>query len=159
MTTTDLASFLDGGPKTTTSTIAINLSVPSDYQGLFAEYDNNPNFAAMPIDRIDPTINFNWGNEGSPAPGVAGNSFTACWQEKFRPQPTEPIRSASRPPTAGGCASTASGFGAYDGTAEGTVDNLVAGQWYSFQFYYQQSGGGGQAKVEWLQPGQDQIGR
>ena len=60
------------------------MSGPLAYQGLFAEYNNDPNFAALPTDRIDATIDFNWGNEGSPAPGVTGNSFNACWRGEIQ---------------------------------------------------------------------------
>ena len=156
ITTTDFASFLNGGPKTTTSSVAINLSVPSSYQGLFAEYDNDPNFAALPTDRIDPTIDFNWGSEGSPAPGVAGNSFSACWTGEIQATSDGTYTFRVTAADSGWLCVNGQWIGVYDGTTEGTVDNLVAGQWYSFQFYYQESGGGGQAKVEWLQPGQDQ---
>ena len=38
--------------------------------------------------RLDPTVNFDWG-EGSPAPGIGTNSFTALWTGQVQPQLSE----------------------------------------------------------------------
>ena len=36
------------------------------------------------VTRIDPTVNFNWGNQGSPAPGISGTDWTASWQGEVK---------------------------------------------------------------------------
>ncbi|MEW6102542.1 MAG: FG-GAP-like repeat-containing protein [bacterium] len=48
--------------------------------GLLGEYFNSdPNFISSPVlVRIDPTIDFNWGN-GSPGPGVNSDNFSVRW--------------------------------------------------------------------------------
>ena len=32
------------------------------------------------VTRIDPTVNFDWGNQGTPAAGISGANWTASWQ-------------------------------------------------------------------------------
>ncbi len=156
ITTTDLAPSLNGGPQSSTSTVAVTTSVPTSYQGLLGEYDSDQWYAVLPTDRIDSTIDFTWDSGASPAPGVAANSFVASW--------TGQIQATSSGTYTFRVTADDSGWlyvngqqvcSASVGSAEGTID-LVAGQWYSFEFDYQQNGGPGQAKVEWLQPGQDQ---
>jgi parallel beta-helix repeat protein len=44
--------------------------------GLNAEYFDNPNFTGLVVKRIDPTVNFNWG-DGSPVSSIAPDTFSA----------------------------------------------------------------------------------
>ena len=80
ITTNDLASILAGGPKTDADTVAINVSDPSSYSGLLGIYYNNLDATGTPVYRVDPTVNFDWGNQGSPASGIQGTNWSASWQ-------------------------------------------------------------------------------
>ena len=37
------------------------------------------------VTRIDQTVDFDWGNQGSPAPGIEGTNWTATWQGTVTP--------------------------------------------------------------------------
>jgi hypothetical protein len=53
--------------------------------GLTGTYFNNKNLANAPsLTRIDPQLNFNWGNS-SPASGISNNYFSARWTGKVLP--------------------------------------------------------------------------
>ncbi len=80
ITSNDLASDAVGGAKTTTSTVAINVAMPSQYSGLLGTYYNSTDPTFAPVSRVDATIDFNWGNQGSPAPGIQGSNWGATWQ-------------------------------------------------------------------------------
>ena len=86
ITTNDLAPAVSGGAKTTTDTVAVNVAVPTEYSGLLATYYNNTDLSGTGIQRIDPSIDFNWalGREVSPAPGIPGTNWSACWQGKIQ---------------------------------------------------------------------------
>ena len=75
ITSNDLASDAVGGAKTTTSTVAINVAMPSQYSGLLGTYynSNDPTFA--PVSRVDSTIDFNWGNQGFARAGHPGSQL------------------------------------------------------------------------------------
>ena len=65
-------------------TIFLNLST-SWAQGLYGEYFNSRNFNDdAPLIRVDPQINFNWGN-GAPFEGVRENRFSIRWRGWFVP--------------------------------------------------------------------------
>ena len=154
ITTTSLASVLNGGPKSTTSTVAVNVSVPSDYSGLLGSYYNNWDFTGTPVYRIDPTINFDWGNEGSPAPGTAGTGWAADWRGQIQ-APTSGTYQF-RVTADGGSGLYINGqwiCGPWYGSDTGSID-LAAGQSYSFELQYYQAAEAGNVKVEWLVPGQ-----
>ncbi len=46
--------------------------------GLRGEYFNTKNLTNPELNRVDPTINFDW-NQGSPAPGVGAETFSVRW--------------------------------------------------------------------------------
>ena len=153
ITTSDLAPALAGGPKTAADTVAINVSTPSTYSGLLGIYYNNLDGTGTPVYRIDPTVNYDWGNQGQPASGVQGYNWSASWQGQV----------------------LANDSGTYTFYATGDdgvrlwVNNqlicdgwrnqgpttytgqiyLEAGQWYSIRMDYFQGGGGEMAKLEW----------
>lgn len=52
--------------------------------GIEAEYFNGRNFETRVLNRIDPTINFNWGS-GSPASGIGSDSFSVRWTARLVP--------------------------------------------------------------------------
>jgi hypothetical protein len=47
--------------------------------GLSATYFDHLNFIGPTVNRVDPTIAFNWGT-GSPAPGIGPGNFSVVWQ-------------------------------------------------------------------------------
>ena len=47
--------------------------------GLAATYFNNMDLTNQALQRIDPTVNFNWGN-GSPDPSIGDNTYSARWE-------------------------------------------------------------------------------
>ena len=153
ITTSDLDAILAGGPKITTDTVAINASLPSDFSGLLGAYYNNLSFTGTPVYRIDPTINFDWGNQGSPAPGIVGSGWAARWQGEI--QALDAGTYQFRVTADDGAALYVNGqlvCSPTNGSGTGSIE-LDAGQSYSFEFDYCQ-GGGENAKVEWMAPGQ-----
>jgi beta-glucosidase len=62
---------------------------PGSPSGLSAEYFNNADLAGTPVaKRVDPVVDFAWG-ENSPLPGIAGGSaFSARWQGTITPPAT-----------------------------------------------------------------------
>ncbi|MCW5558970.1 MAG: hypothetical protein KIT22_14210, partial [Verrucomicrobiae bacterium] len=56
--------------------------------GLLGEYYDNINFTTKTLTRVDPTVNFDWGN-GSPAPEVGADTFSVRWTGTVTPRFTE----------------------------------------------------------------------
>jgi len=56
--------------------------------GLIGNYYNGANFTGALIQRIDPTISFDWG-EGAPAPGMNVDAFSARWVGQVQPRFSE----------------------------------------------------------------------
>ena len=56
--------------------------------GLRGEYANGTNLASIVVDRTDPNINFNWGNN-SPAPGLANTNYSVRWTGQIQPRYSE----------------------------------------------------------------------
>lgn len=54
-------------------------------QGLTVTYYDNLDFTGRSVSRIDPTINFNWGN-GSPDPSIQPDTFAARWTGRITPR-------------------------------------------------------------------------
>ena len=53
--------------------------------GLKGEYFDNIDLTGLKLTRVDPTVNFNWGN-GSPASGIASDTFSVRWTGQILPQ-------------------------------------------------------------------------
>ena len=56
--------------------------------GLAVTYFNNIDLTGTTVVRVDPEINFNWGN-GSPDPAIAADTFSARWTGQVLPAFTE----------------------------------------------------------------------
>ncbi|QDV39733.1 PA14 domain-containing protein [Tautonia plasticadhaerens] len=52
--------------------------VGGDGDGLSATYYNNMNFTGSTVARVDPTVNFDWGN-GSPSSAIGADTYSARW--------------------------------------------------------------------------------
>jgi endo-1,4-beta-xylanase len=60
----------------------------SEATGLQAVYYDNEDFTGKQVTRIDPTLNFQWG-EGSPAPGIGTDTFSVRWTGSITPKYSE----------------------------------------------------------------------
>jgi len=54
-------------------------TITGNAEGLGATYYNNINFTGSTVTRVDPTIDFTWG-QGSPDPAIDANTFSARWE-------------------------------------------------------------------------------
>ncbi len=75
-------------PRTATITIDDNDSVQAAGTGLLGEYFDGPNFTSRFLNRVDSTVNFNWGT-GSPANGMGVDTFSVRWSGKIEPRYNE----------------------------------------------------------------------
>ena len=105
------------------------------------------------ISRVDPSINFNWGNEGSPAPGIPGSNWSASWQGKilanysenytFHVTADDGVRLWVNDQL------LIDSWHAQDTTTHSGTIALEAGQWYSIRLDYYQISGDSGVKLEW----------
>ena len=72
-------------PRTATITIQDNDSIRAAGTGLLGEYFDNTGFTSRYINRVDTTVNFNWGT-GAPASGMGGDTFSVRWTGKIEPR-------------------------------------------------------------------------
>lgn len=56
---------------------------PAGTKGLLATYFNNRDFTGTRVDRIDPTVNFDW-KLGSPSPKIGADTFSERWTGKVQ---------------------------------------------------------------------------
>jgi GH35 family endo-1,4-beta-xylanase len=61
---------------------------PVHAAGLTATYFDNADLTGTTVSRIDPFVDFDFG-EGSPAPGIGAETFSARWTGQVRPEYTE----------------------------------------------------------------------
>lgn len=57
-------------------------------RGLFGDYFDNNDFTGKRAARIDPTVNFDWGN-GQPHPSIGADTFSVRWTGKVQPRFTD----------------------------------------------------------------------
>ena len=147
--TTDYAAP-DGG-RTATNTVQIG-AVQQTRSGLLATFYSGTNMNTPITARIDSNINFDWGEQGSPAAGVPGTNWSAVWEGILEaPQSGNYLIYAT---TDDGCrlwindTLLIDAFGPQHTTHTATI-NLEAGQKYSIRMEYNQFGGGENAILEW----------
>jgi hypothetical protein len=63
-------------------------SLEASVTGLRAVYFDNENFTGKQVRRVDLALDFNWG-DGSPAPGIAPDTFSARWTGSITPKYSE----------------------------------------------------------------------
>lgn len=56
--------------------------------GLRAEYFDGPDFTGTKLERVDPTVDFRWG-DGAPAPSMGADTFSVRWTGSVLPQYSE----------------------------------------------------------------------
>lgn len=62
---------------------------PANGQGLRGEYYNNEDFTGIAEIRIDPTVDFDWGEFGSPSSSMDADTFSVRWIGKVEPKYSE----------------------------------------------------------------------
>jgi len=126
--------------------------------GIRGYYFNNMNLTGVPVlVRIDPTINFNWGDPGSPDPVVNVDQFSARWVGVVEALYSEPYTFVCN---------TDDGFRMWLDDVliidswvpqaptlhSSPAINLVAGQRYGVRVEYYEDGGGATAQLFWESP-------
>jgi hypothetical protein len=75
-------------PTPTPTPTATPTAPPGSGTGLSATYYDNVNFTGAIVTRVDPQINFDWGN-GSPAAAIGVDTYSARWTGQVQPQYTQ----------------------------------------------------------------------
>jgi hypothetical protein len=124
--------------------------------GVKGQYYNGMNFENLVLTRIDPQINFNWGDPGSPDPSVNVDQFSARWTGEVEAAFTETYTFYTT--SDDGTRLWVNGVQVVDswvdqGATEhsGKID-LVAGTTYSLIMEYYENGGGAVAELRWSSP-------
>ncbi|OQA27306.1 MAG: Xylan 1,4-beta-xylosidase precursor [Verrucomicrobia bacterium ADurb.Bin345] len=145
--------------------IPSTLLTPPDGQpgehGLRAVYFNNMNLEGEPVlTRVDAQLDFNWG-DGSPAPEVPRDQFSARWTGTFTPDKSG--RYALGMTTDDGCRLFLDGRPIVDswidqaGITRSQVLELEAGHAYDIRAEYFENSGGASARLGWLPEGDQSI--
>ncbi len=124
--------------------------------GVRADYFSGMNFENLVMNRVDPQIDFNWGDPGGPAPSVGDDNFSVRWSGQVEAAFTETYTFYAR--TDDGVRLWVEGLQLVDNWInrsatenKGTID-LVAGQFYSVVMEYYEDGGGAVAELRWSSP-------
>ena len=124
--------------------------------GVRADYFNGMNFENLVLNRVDPQIDFNWGDPGGPDPSVGDDNFSVRWSGQVEAAFTETYTFYAR--TDDGVRLWVEGLQLVDNWVDrsatenrGTID-LVAGQFYSVVMEYYENGGGAVAELRWSSP-------
>ena len=124
--------------------------------GVRANYYQGMNFENLALTRIDPQINFNWGDPGGPDPSVGDDNFSARWAGEVEAAFTETYTFYTN--SDDGVRLWIDGQQLVNnwtdhGTTEnkGTID-LVAGNTYGLVMEYYENGGGAVAELRWSSP-------
>ena len=123
--------------------------------GLQATYFDTMNLTGNTVTRIDPTVNFNWGN-GSPDPKIPVDGFSARWTGQLLAAKSEPYTISATADD--GVRVWIGGALVVDGWVDeaptehtGTI-SLVAGQLYDIRIEYYEDGGGAEIMLAWSSP-------
>lgn len=123
--------------------------------GLYAMYYDTANFGGTSVGRIDPTIDFDWG-DGSPDSRIGADTFSARWKGEIRVPTTGFYTFATS--TDDGVRLWIAGKKIIDawtdqngGQQTGTV-RLEAGEYYDLRMDYYENSGGALARLYWSSP-------
>ncbi|MDF3065844.1 MAG: hypothetical protein K0R38_1445 [Polyangiaceae bacterium] len=124
--------------------------------GLTAQYFDQLAFGGSPLTRIDPIIDFDWGN-GSPDPSIGADTFSARWTGEIKADfaQTYTFRTTSDD----GVRLTIDGVAVIDQftdhgpTAHNGEIALTIG-WHDIVVEYYENGGGAQLELGWSSPSQ-----
>jgi PA14 domain/Concanavalin A-like lectin/glucanases superfamily len=124
--------------------------------GVKGQYFKGMNFDTFVLSRIDPQINFNWGDPGGPDPAVGVDNFSARWTGEVEAAFTETYTFYTT--SDDGVRLWIDGQLLVDNwTNHASTENsgkidLVAGQSYSLQMEYYENTGGAVAELSWSSP-------
>jgi hypothetical protein len=124
--------------------------------GVKAQYYNGMNFENLVLTRIDPQINFNWGDPGSPDASVNVDQFSARWTGEVEAAFTETYTFYTTSDDGArlwvnGVQVVNSWIDQSPAEHSGKID-LVAGNTYSLIMEYYENGGGAVAELRWSSP-------
>ncbi|MEO7719183.1 MAG: putative Ig domain-containing protein [Capsulimonas sp.] len=127
--------------------------------GLTGQYYNDPTsgasqFTTLVLTRTDPTVNFNWAQGTSPAPGVNATYFSAKWTGQVQPLYSESyqfhITSDDGARLYVNGQQIVNSWGPHGPQDDYGVITLTAGQKYNIEVdFYQGLYGGAEAILEW----------
>jgi hypothetical protein len=124
--------------------------------GVKGQYYKGMDFNTLVLTRVDPQINFNWGDPGGPDPVVGDDLFSARWTGEVEAAFTETYTFYTN--SDDGVRLWIGGQQLVDNwTDHGTTENsgkidLVAGNTYSLQMEYYENTGGAVAELRWSSP-------
>ena len=124
--------------------------------GVRGDYYRGMNFENLVLTRLDPQINFNWGDPGSPDASVGDDNFSVRWTGEVEAPFTETYTFFTN--SDDGVRLWVNGQQLVDDWENqsatensGTID-LVAGQVYGIVMEYYEDGGGAVAELRWASP-------
>lgn len=150
------ASNASGASVNSNSASTTTLASAVSGTGLAATYYNNMDFTGTTVQRIDPTINFNWGKV-SPVAGISAGTYSARWLGQVQAVGSGNYRFQTV--SDDGIRLWVNGKLIIDNwTNHGATTNtsaavsLTAGQQYSIQVDYYQNSGAAVMQLSWLRP-------
>jgi hypothetical protein len=120
--------------------------------GLTGQYYDNMDFTNLRLTRVDPIVNFSWGN-GSPAQNIGADTFSVRWTGKVVPLYSETYTFYTT--TDDGARLWVNGqqiinnWADYPPTENRGTITLQAGQAYDIRFDYYENGVGAVAQLSW----------
>ncbi|MDF2455193.1 MAG: type sorting protein, partial [Cytophagaceae bacterium] len=135
----------------------IGTTTTTNGDGLTANYFNGINFETPVYSRIDPSINFNWGN-GSPNAVVNADRFSVRWSGQIQPQYSETYTfhlnsDNGRRLWINGQLIVDKWIDDWQTEYTGNI-TLIAGQKYDIKLEHFENNGGAACKMEWSSPSQ-----
>jgi glucose/arabinose dehydrogenase len=151
--------ILEAQTGTIAAPLALSQSIQADYEytlpggtGLKGEYFDNIDFTDRKVDRVDGTVNFNWGS-GSPDGSIGANTFSVRWSGQVEALYSEDYTFYTTADD--GVRLSINGEQVINNyidqpstTRSGTI-RLAAGQKYAIQMEYYEKTGQAVAKLEW----------
>jgi len=124
--------------------------------GVKGQYYKGMDFNTLVLTRVDPQINFNWGDPGGPDPTVGNDQFSARWTGEVEAAFTETYTFYTNSDDGvrlwvGGKQLVNAWVDQGATEYNGKVD-LVAGNTYSLQMEYYENTGGAVAELRWSSP-------
>ncbi len=132
---------------------------PPGGTGLQGQYYNNMNLTNIALERIDPVIDFDWGN-GSPDGSMGVNTYSVRWSGEVLPAHTENYTFTTT--TDDGVRLWVNDFLIIDewvdqsATAHSGTISMTAGERVPIVMEFYENGGQASAKLEWSSPNQSQ---